>query len=153
MKGSLLFILHPSAFILHPSSLLLRVRVAGLAVEVAEVLGLDEVEPRGGEAREERNYLRVRDRAAARVRDEAAAPVVGAEGLGRAAGVDLDAAVRYRSELQAVARKLRDLRAQLVRRAARPIDVHVDAHCLLVRRLRGARRAPRVRRPFARARL
>src|SRR5205085_9239593 len=48
----------------YSSTLLLRVRVAGLAVEVAEALGLDEVEAGVGEAREKPGDLRVRDCAA-----------------------------------------------------------------------------------------
>src|SRR5687767_12638253 len=90
-----------------PKFLFLRVRVSGLAVEVAEVLGLDEVEASLGDAREEAGDLRVRDGRDARLGDEAAAPVVGAEGLGVAAGPDLDAAIADGGQLEAAAAHFR----------------------------------------------
>src|SRR5256714_8802311 len=68
-------------------------REAGLAVEGAQVLGLDEIETGVRYALQERGDLRVLDCATITLRGEAAAPVVGAEGFGQAFGPDLDAAV------------------------------------------------------------
>src|SRR5439155_21859268 len=77
---------------------LVRSRKRLLAVEGAEVLGLDEVESRAADAVEQRNDLPVSDARAVRPQ-ETAAPVVRAECLGEPGRPDLDPAIADPAEL------------------------------------------------------
>src|SRR5205823_3163530 len=79
--------------------------VAGLAVEVVEVFGLDEVEAGFVDACEQPGDLGMCDGSFV-ASHEAAAPVVGAEGFGHTARPDLRAAIGNHRQFQAVAAHL-----------------------------------------------
>src|SRR5438552_12965479 len=117
---------------------LVRSRKRLLAVEGAEVLGLDEVESRAADAVEQRNDLPVSDARAVRPQ-ETAAPVVRAECLGEPGRPDLDPAIADPAELHRLSRERREDLPELFRSALLPVEEDVHPDGLLVRNRAGRR--------------
>src|SRR5262249_28223782 len=110
-------------------------------------LGLDEIEPRGPDSREQARDLLVLNRRRA-IGEKPTTPVVGAERLREAARPDLNASIADRPEPDSIAGERMKERAELFGRAAFPVEEHVHADRLLARRgaparARRGRGAPR----------
>src|SRR5207249_8798858 len=90
-------------------------RVAALAVEVAQILSLDEIKAPGGNSAEQIDYLLMRDRRSFILRHEPTAPMIRAESFRLAARPNFNAAIADHNQLQTIAGDLSERIAQVVR--------------------------------------
>src|SRR6266581_8528755 len=90
-------------------------RVSTLAVEVAQVLSLDEVESPSGDLTEQIDDLLMRDRGSFVLGHETTAPMIRAESFRLAARPNLNAAIADHNQLQTIAGDLSERIAQVVR--------------------------------------
>src|SRR3569832_1528870 len=110
-------------------------RETALAVKCIKTFSLDEIVIRVSDTTEQRNHLRMRDRAAVRLRQKTTAPVVRTKRFRVTTRPHLHTTITDHCELDAIASNFTEPISEVVRRALGPIEENIDANHLFVRRL------------------